>query len=246
MQYSLSKEAFQSLLSRPELSRLDKLLIILFWEDELPKTSSQIKDIATNNGLRECLKWNISDTLSKSKGKAISIKNHWSISAPGRNYLFTQNFITPRKTQLKKDVTDLRLHLSSIKDPNTKSFLEEAISCLEADQIRATVVFSWIGAISVLHNHVVNRYLAQFNAEALKRDSKWKTARTVDDLTRMKEHDFLNILEGISVIGKNVKQELQGCLQLRNACGHPSSLKIGERKVSAHLESLILNVFSKF
>jgi hypothetical protein len=29
-------------------------------------------------------------------------------------------------------------------------------------------------------------------------------------------------------------------------CGHPNSLKIGEHAVAAHVEVLILNVFSKF
>jgi len=43
-----------------------------------------------------------------------------------------------------------------------------------------------------------------------------------------------------------VRQELEGCLKLRNGCGHPNSLKLGENKVAAHLETLILNVFAKF
>jgi hypothetical protein len=62
----------------------------------------------------------------------------------------------------------------------------------------------------------------------------------------MKEADFLVIIEAIAVIGKNVRQELEGCLKLRNGCGHPNSLKLGENKVAAHLETLILNVFAKF
>jgi hypothetical protein len=246
MQYYLSKESIQTLLSRADLSRQDKLLIILFWEEEDPKTLSQIKEIGANNGLRECLKWNISDTLSKAKGKATSIKGKWSITAPGRNYLITQSFITEKKTQVKKDVDDLRVHLSTIKNTNTKSFIEEAISCLEANQNRAAVVYSWIGAVALLYDNVINNHLSAFNTEAVKRDVKWKNAKSTDDLSRMKEHDFLNVLEAISVIGKNVKQELQQCLQLRNGCGHPNSLKIGERKVAAHIEILILNIFSKF
>jgi hypothetical protein len=65
----------------------------------------------------------------------------------------------------------------------------------------------------------------------------------------MKESDFLDIIGSppISLVGKNVKEELKNnCLRLRNACGHPSSLQIGENRVSAHLEVLILNVFAKF
>jgi hypothetical protein len=88
--------------------------------------------------------------------------------------------------------------------------------------------------------------LAAFNAEAIRRDAKWKTAKTRDDLARMKEADFLNVLEAISVIGKSVKQELEGCLRLRNGAGHPNSLRMGEARVAAHLESLIQNVFAQF
>lgn len=246
MQYYLSKEALQTLLSQADLSRLDKLLLILFFENEVPKTLSRIKELGSTNGLRECIKWNISDTLSKSQGKATSIKNEWSLTAPGRSHLISKNLVTEKKYQLHKDVADLRTHLTAISNPQTKSFLEEAISCLEADLNRAAVVYSWIGAVAVLYDEVINKHLTNFNAEAIKRDSKWKNAKTTDDLSRMKEHDFLNILESISLIGKNVKQELQQCLQLRNACGHPNSLKIGERKVAAHIEVLILNVFTKY
>jgi hypothetical protein len=45
---------------------------------------------------------------------------------------------------------------------------------------------------------------------------------------------------------KNVKEELQNCLKLRNACGHPSSLKVGASRVAAHIEILIQNVFAQF
>lgn len=62
----------------------------------------------------------------------------------------------------------------------------------------------------------------------------------------MKEVDFLNILEHLSLVGKSVKQELEGCLKLRNGCGHPNSLKIGDHTVATHVEKLVLNVFSQF
>jgi len=79
-----------------------------------------------------------------------------------------------------------------------------------------------------------------------KRNPKHKQIKSLDDLATIKEYDFLQIICAISIIGKNVKQELEQCLQLRNACAHPNSLDIGARKVSAHLEILILNVYQKF
>ncbi len=49
-----------------------------------------------------------------------------------------------------------------------------------------------------------------------------------DDLARMKEHEFLQVLEAISVIGKSVKNELESALKHRNGVGHPNSLKFAE------------------
>ncbi|WP_183577859.1 hypothetical protein HDF18_10530 [Mucilaginibacter sp. X5P1] len=246
MQYYLDKDSFQTLLAKPDLSRLDKILLILFWDNESPKTISKIKEIASINGLREIHKWNISDTLGKAKGKAILIKNDWTLTISGKSHIIGANLLNKHKSNLTNDVTDLRVHLATINNSHTKNFLEEAISCLEADQKRAAVVFSWIGAVSLLYDEVINNHLPAFNVESIRRDAKWKPAKNADDLGKMKEVEFLNTLESISIIGKNVKQELQQCLQLRNACGHPNSLMIGVRKVAAHIEILILNVFSKF
>ena len=246
MQNYLTKDSFQTLLVRMELSRLDKLLLILFWNNESPKAIAEIKEVASNNGLRECAKWNVTDTLRKSKGVATLIKGKWILTTPGRAYLVKQKYVEAKNSVLKVDVTDLHTHLSSVKDAHIKNFLEEALSCLESNQKRAAVVFSWVGAVAILYDDVINKHLTAFNAEATRRDAKWKPAKNADDLGKIKEHEFLNILEAISVIGKNVKQELQNCLQLRNGCGHPNTLKIGDRKVAAHIEILILNVFSKF
>ncbi|MEJ2653513.1 MAG: hypothetical protein P8173_17520, partial [Gammaproteobacteria bacterium] len=137
-------------------------------------------------------------------------------------------------------------HLHNLKNPDTRAFVEEAIRCYEAGSLRAAVVLSWVGAVSVLYAHVHKSKLADFNIEAQRRFAKWRLAKTADDLARMNEHDFLAVLDSISVFGKSVKQELEVCLRLRNGCGHPNSLKVGENRVAAHLETLILNVFSRF
>jgi len=98
----------------------------------------------------------------------------------------------------------------------------------------------------MMHKYVVDNRLSDFNDEATRRNSKWKPAKNADDLGKMKENDFLLILESLSEIGKNVKQELETCLKLRNSCGHPNSLKVSESRVAAHIEILVLNVFSRF
>ncbi|MCH8342813.1 MAG: hypothetical protein IH983_02380 [Planctomycetes bacterium] len=141
----------------------------------------------------------------------------------------------------------LRQHLTLVTKPESAAFIEEAIVCFEARQYRAAVILSWVGAISILHHKVFNGHLAAFNAEIMRRDAKARPLKNVDGFCRIGEHDFLDVIEYIGVIGKNVKQTLQNqCLQLRNACGHPNTLRIAENAVAAHIEILILNVFSKF
>lgn len=93
---------------------------------------------------------------------------------------------------------------------------------------------------------MVNSKLADFNTEAARRNVKWKPAKTADDLALMKEYEFLQVLQAISVIGKSVKTELEHCLDSRNACGHPNSFKIAGSKVAAHVEVLLLNVYEQF
>jgi hypothetical protein len=242
----LNKADYQGHLANHLLPRLEKMLLTLSFVDSKPISIAGLKSIAIENGLRECAKWNIADILGKSKGFAIKTKEGWSLTTKGVAYLISENLITERKSISQTAVDDLRMHLSAIKDANTKEYLEEAVSCLEAGQNRAAIVFSWVGAISILHLYVVNNKLIDFNAEATRRDSKWKTAKTTDEIGLMKEAVFLDVLQSISVIGKNVKQELQTALTLRNGCGHPNSLKVGERKAAAHIETLIQNVFSRF
>ena len=88
--------------------------------------------------------------------------------------------------------------------------------------------------------------LEAFNAEAKRVVPGWKVAKTTDDLGRMSEHDFVERIAALSIIGKNVKKELKSCLERRNGCGHPNSLTIGTNTVAHHIEILLLNVFKIF
>lgn len=142
---------------------------------------------------------------------------------------------------------NLKPHLLKINDADTKAFVEEAIDCFEAGLYRSAVVMSWIGAISTLYDYIINNKLIEFNIEAVNRNQRWKPAQTKDDLALMKESDFLDILAALSIIGKNVKEQLKNnCLGLRNSCGHPNSFQVGRSMTESHLEMLLLNVYDAF
>ena len=241
----LPKERLKDLLHESKYSHLEKLLLILAVDAENPKPVNKIKELGKSAGFRAVDKWNISAILSASTGKAINAGNGWELTAKGKKHLKDIGIET-MDTVIVKTAASLRDHVATIHNQDTVNFLNEAISCLEHQNYRAAVVLSWVGAMSLLQSHVVNHCLSAFNTEACRVDSKWKPARTTDDLCLMRESDFLNTLGRLSILGKNVKQELEKGLTLRNSCGHPNSLVIAEHNAAAHIETLILNVFKKF
>jgi hypothetical protein len=237
--------ALKELLARSGLSKKDKVLTCLAVEPLGAKRIQEIRSIAVEAGLREVTKWNLSAILSNAKSLAIRTPEGWELTGPGRDHVAAAaGPLLPSVSVLV--VSALRNQLPSIPNADTQKFVAEAVRCLEAKLYRAAILTSWVGAVAVLYDLVMALHLAAFNAEASKRDAKWRVAKSADDLARMKEFDFLQVLAAIGALGKNVKDELEVCLKLRNGCGHPNSLVVGEHKASAHVETLIQNVFAKF
>ena len=226
-----------------DLGKLDKVLLVLATQSS-PITVSKIGDLAETAGFRAMRKWNVSATLGASKGKAIRTSG-WELTEAGKMHLRTLGVasISPAAMQV---AVDLRAHLAKVTDPQTRDFVEEAIKCQEAELYRSAIVMAWLGAMDVLQKHVHLNHLAVFIAEATRVNSKWKTAVTQDDIGKMGESDFLDRIETLSIIGKNVKAQLKGCLDLRNGCGHPNSLQVSVNKSAAHIETLLQNVLEKF
>ncbi|MBY4802077.1 hypothetical protein LGM57_21210 [Burkholderia cepacia] len=238
-------DTIKELLAQADIVPRDKILICLGQEPLQPHMVAEIRELAISLGLRAAKGWNISKLLSNAKEQAIRTANGWELTAAGKSRIAdVAGPMLPPVTALV--VSGLRNQLPTISNESTRSFVEESVKALESKLYRSAIVLSWVGAISVFYDHVLNECLSEFNAEVLRRDQKWKAAKTRDDLTRMKEYDFLQVLAALSVIGKNVKDELEVCLKLRNGCGHPNSLVVGEHKASAHVETLMQNVFAKF
>ena len=204
-----------------------------------------MKGRAIDAGFNVWTKWNISSSLNRSKGLAIRTPEGWEISDRGKQHL-RELGVTNISPAVDQVAIDLRAMIQYIKDEKTRSFVEEAIKCYEFGLYRAAVIMAWVGAVAVLYNHVYTNYLGAFNAEAQRVNSKWKAAKTTDDLSRMGEADFLDRIAAISIIGKDVKRELTSCLGRRNGCSHPNSLEISTNTVASHIEVLLLNVFKKF
>lgn len=246
----MDKEKLQENLVKLDGSRIDQVLLILWFCGNKETRVSHIKKIGKENGIPEIARWNVSDILRKKNSYAINLKNGWKLTSKGKKRLKEKELLESEKDlRIKSTINNLKSELKEVKSEDSKRFLNEAISCYEVGFYRSSVVLSWCGAISLLHHHVVKNCLSIFNKEAKRRNGKWKPAKKEDDLGRMKESTFLDIIASppLSIIGKNLKEDLKNnCLALRNSCGHPNSYRIGENKVAAHLEILTLNIFSKF
>lgn len=241
----LARDHLKDLLSNNDYTKTDKLLICLAVESNVAKEVSGIRQLAEAAGLRVIRSWNISQLLSASRGLAVRTDKGWELTSAGRQRI--QTLVGPAlNSPVAQVIPHLRALLPGISNPQAASFIEEAVRCLELGLLRSGVVLSWVGAVAILYDHVLARHLSAFNTEARKRNQKWKPACTVDDFARMQEADFLIILESAQIIGKSVKQELEGCLKFRNGAGHPNQLKIGAARATAHVETLIQNVFSVY
>lgn len=242
----LTIDQLKQAVHRQQLSKTDIALLCVAAAGGRAVKTETVREIALRVGVKGAKTTNFSSHLASAGDKVFKTPEGWELTKGGQESMATlaahELSLSPAATEAQS----LRAFLPKIKNEDARSFLAEAIVCAEQSLFRAAVVLSWVGAVALLHERTAASHLSHFNAEAVKRDPKWKAAKNPDDLGKMKEATFLEIASAISLIGKNVKQELDGCLKLRNACGHPTSLKIGPNKVAAHLEVLALNVYAVF
>ena len=242
----LTLEQLKQAVHRQSLTKTDVALLCVAASGAIAVSTATVRKVAVEAGVKAAKRINFSAHLSSAEDKVFKAPQGWELTDLGRKHvagLAAQELsASPAATQAKS----LRAQLQKLKNDDARAFLTEAIVCAEQSLFRASVVLSWVGAVALLHDAVINGQLAAFNAEAVKRDPKWKAAKRSDDLGKMKESVFLDVCESVGLVGKNVKQELETCLRLRNGCGHPNSMKIGPNKVAAHLESLALNVYMVF
>lgn len=226
------------------ISRIEKLLMVLASRGK-PSSLADLRLSSEHAGFKIPKKWNLSSILGRSKGMAINTPAGWEITIVGTQHLIGMGVFTVSPA-IENVTNNLRSYLEEMQDTEAKEFILEAIKCYEHGLYRSAVVMSWLGAISILHRHVAFNRLNEFNKEAARVDPKWKNATTTDDLGKMNEDKFLDTIERLSIIGKNVKDILKECLKRRNGCGHPNSMKVGINQTTAHIEILLMHVFRRF
>jgi hypothetical protein len=241
----LSSSDLEAVLNKAGISNQDRALCCLAFDPLKTRSIGELRDIGVRSGWRGAKDANLSVYLGRAKGFAIQLPDGWKLTPEGQSHV--AGLAGAPKSAVPTALTkSLRDHAAKIMDADTRAFVEEAIECVEHGQKRAAIVLSWVGAMSVLQDHVLKSKLTDFNKAGAKKYPKWTPIGTRDDLADLREHDFLQLAYDSSIIGKSVKDELEACLKRRNGCGHPNSLKVGDPAVAAHVDTLILNVFDKY
>jgi hypothetical protein len=242
----ITLEQLKQAVHRTGMTKTNTALLCVAAAGGKKATTAAVRKLAAEAGVKGAKKINFSAHLAAAEDKVFRTPEGWELSDIGRQHVAGIVGESLSVSPAADEAQALRALLPKIKNEDARAFLTEAVVCAEQSLFRAAIVLSWVGAMALLYDVALAKHLGDLNKEASRRDSKWKPARTSDDLTRMKEATFLQIADSMSMIGKNVRQELEGCLRLRNSCGHPSSLKIGANRVAAHLETLALNVYAVY
>jgi len=231
---------------RPDLTRVDRLLVLLRALGG-EGTTSELVAVGESVGLQGIRKWAISDIFGRAKGVTLRIGQKWEIAEPGSKRIATMCPDVFSPSVVTQTLDEVRLHASGITEQTTWEFIDEAIRAFEANCPRASAVLAWVGAIWLLQEHVLRNLLPAFNAAAATRFSSWRTASSRDHLNRMQESEQLLVMNDIGMFDRNVKRELESlCLGLRNSSGHPNELKVDSIRVAAHLSMLLTNVYQPF
>ena len=206
-------------------------------------TTAEIKSRLIELGYSEASNWPLASRFA-ADGRVVGKKGAYQLSSRGLKWLDEHVSALP---QASHDVRgDLREHLETILDEDVKRVLQEAVTALESRLFRSAVVMSWLAAVFVLQKCVFDNHRREFDSLVKAKKPDWRSLRRLDDFGQLREGEFLDRLTDLSIIGKNVKNELKGCLDRRNSCGHPNSYMLGESTAAHHLDTLILNVFKRF
>ena len=139
----------------------------------------------------------------------------------------------------------LQRSIATVSDPLVRSYLEEALRCLEVGARRAAIVFVWTGAIRRLEDQVFSSHKgAEVTAALRKHDPRARAVSRVSDFANIKDVTELLAFQDLGLLDKAQRQTLDDALSLRNRCGHPTDYVPGEAKVAAFIEDLVGIVFA--
>jgi hypothetical protein len=211
-------------------------------------TAAEIKSALVQSKIPNAKKMNVNAVLGTSNpfvhipGGKENGAFVWELTDSGEKYVRSVVDIPARSAALQ-DVATLQSLVGKIKDDIVRGFIEEAVLCLQADALRAAIVFLWSGAIRILHEAALAKGEAAVNAAILKQDPKARQVKKIEDFAWVKDRTFLDACTDIGILDKGQKDTMVEALNLRNKCGHPTKYRPGANKARSFIEDVVGIVF---
>ena len=192
---------------------------------------------------------NISDLLSKfapyvhihdTRGGS----HRWALTKTGEERITAMLGLNDGSPNTKHDATSLESVIESISDKDVSEYIEEAVVCLRAGALRATVVFVWQGAVREIQTRALSYGADKVNAAVGRHDPKARKIKKLDDFAYVKESTLLIASQDLGIFDKNQKGTLEEALNLRNKSGHPGRYKPGANRVRGYIEDIVNIVFN--
>jgi hypothetical protein len=228
-----------------------KVLVLLFYKDRYENVPSlnvtQIGVALKSARVPNTSKINVSDVLNKCGSHVNRVmvdgKPVWEITESGKAHVRTLLKLPLRDAEIEHDVTTLSAMLPKIPDADIREYFAEGLKCLQADALRATVVFIWLAAIRTVQQNILKHSVADINNAIKKHDPKAHTVTKLDDFSYIKDKLSLLAAKELGELDKSQKDALEEALNLRNKCGHPVKYNPGVKKVSGFIEDVISILF---
>jgi len=212
-------------------------------------TVEQIKDGLKRARVPKWKRINVADVLAKTGAYVDSPGRDgsrllWKLTPSGADHVRDLLGLPGKDPEVEHDVGTLRATAAKVKDADVRGYVEEAITCLEVDALRASVVFLWVGAIRTIQSEMLTCNETALNTSLKKHDPNARHVTKLDHFAYAKDAAILNTAQDLGLLDKSERGTLGEALDLRNRCGHPGKYKPGVKKVSSFIEDVISTVFA--
>jgi len=148
----------------------------------------------------------------------------------------------------------VRAILAGITDTSLTKYLEEAVVCTEQNCVRAAVVLAWCASATKIQQKLASLGLARLESEfdkmRLDTGLLFKSFNRVykfsspPDIQEVPDAYLVLLCRFLGWLDDGQYKQLKGCIDLRNACGHPGEYQLDPIKLQGYFSDLMQLVFS--
>lgn len=118
---------------------------------------------------------------------------------------------------------------------DVQDYFHEAITCLEQELYRASIVMSWAGHFNVFTESLVQKYEADIRSKR----PKWKFRDAAELKESISEFQIIEIGKVVNFINRAQYRIFDGQLSLRNQCAHPTMFKPSMNSAIGYVDDMI-------